>query len=271
MKFTCAIMDLLIPDDYLHKPHVTELLIETFLWVDGKLTHLQTKLMGLVLSEVALMKRRLWGIVGGLLSIGLFSGPAFAASVPAGFGSSYYGGTSWSSGMPYNLGAYDYANTPSVTTGGGAFGLWEGTNNSSTLSIGVFVGYTNGGGGALYTWADNRPNGGVNFHQPGGGPAIGTSHAYEIQYLGGNEWGVYVDFQQIGTSISNPPGSYSAFAGAGDDLILNETMTFSNQTNQSLEYLSNGSWDYWWGGSLVQQGHFTARYTNSFDNEEESE
>ncbi|HBQ96030.1 MAG: hypothetical protein C7B43_07945 [Sulfobacillus benefaciens] len=57
------------------------------------------------------------------------------------------------------------------------------------------------------------------------GPAIGTSYAYETQYLGNNEWGVYVDFTQIGTSPSNP-GSYSAFVGSNDPGLEGTTGTF---------------------------------------------
>lgn len=183
------------------------------------------------------------------------------------------GGTSWSSNVPYNLGAYDYANTPSMSSGdGNYFGLWEGTNNSSTLSNWIFVGYSNNVNNTpYYIWADLRPNSSVYYHSLSNGPAIGTSHAYEVQYLGSDQWGVYIDFNQIGTSTSNPPGSYSAFAGSNDPGYQGTIGSFTDQTNQSLEYLSNGAWYYWSGGTLITQGNFTAQYTNGYDNEEESE
>ena len=184
-----------------------------------------------------------------------------------------WGGTLWSSAVPYNAGTHDYANTSSMSSGEtNYFGVWEGTNNSTTLANWIWVGYTNTFNNApQYMWADLRPNSGVYFHPVSGGPAIGTSHAYETQYLGNNEWGVYIDFSQVGTSTSNPPGSYSAFAGSNDPGLDGTHGTFTNQTNQSLEYLSNGSWYDWYGGSLVQEGLLTAQYTNGYYNEEESE
>ena len=217
--------------------------------------------------------KRIWSVLAGaLLGVGLLSAPVLAASTPAGM-SGEWGGTSWSSGVPYNTGMYDYANTPSMSYGDtNYFGVWEATNNSASLANWVFVGYTNNSNNATYyVWADLRPNLGVYYHSQSSGPAIGTSHAYETQYLGNNSWGVYVDFTQIGTSTSNPPGSYSAFAGSNDPGYQGTTGTFSNQTNQSLEYLSNGSWYYWSGGTIVHEGLFTAQYTNGYYNEEESE
>ncbi len=113
-----------------------------------------------------MIKRWAWtGVLGTILSVGLFSAPVFAQSTPLGM-SGNWGGTSWSSGVPYNTGAYDYANTPTMSSGEtNYFGVWEGTNNSTTLANWVFVGYTNTfNNHPYYVWADLRPNSGVYYH-----------------------------------------------------------------------------------------------------------
>lgn len=189
-----------------------------------------------------------------------------------------WGATSWCGNMSYNIGAYDYANTVENTANpddGVYFGLWEGTNNTNNLTNWIYVGYEmpsdSYSSTGTYMWADLRPNSTYYWHSLSSGPSTGTSHAYEVQYLGNDEWGVYIDFNQVGTSTSNPPGSYSALAGAWDPGYQGMMGSFSDQTNQSLEYLADGAWYSWSGGSIIADYPLSAWYTNGYANEADSE
>ena len=64
---------------------------------------------------------------------------------------------------------------------------------------------------------------------------------------------------------------YSVYLNLYVPFFYMRSLGFTNQTNQSLEYLSNGSWYDWYGGSFVQERLLTAQYTNGYYNEEESE
>lgn len=90
------------------------------------------------------MNRALFfGAFSGILATGLLSVPVFAASTPTGMAGEW-GETSWSNGVPYNTGAYDYANTPAMSSGDtNYFGVWEGTNNATPLANWIWVEYTN--------------------------------------------------------------------------------------------------------------------------------
>lgn len=175
----------------------------------------------------------------------------------------YTGQAQWTSGVPYNLGAYSdsYAPTSSNQNNASVM-LSEGIENSTNLSNQIFVGFNLSDGST-----SNQEYWGYNLNGQGyealvgfpGSPGPGYT-PLEIQYIGNNTWAAYINFSQVG-SLSATPGSYSMSVGACDS---SSTDTFSGQKNSSLEYLSTtGNWYYWTGGSIVYQSPMTASWTSA--------
>lgn len=112
--------------------------------------------------------------------------------------------------------AYDYAAGGHINAS-----LWEGTNNSTSLSTWVEIGYSRGWNGSnilTWYWADDRPSYGFFEHRITT-PSIsaGTWHHLKILYSGNNTWTVFIDGSQPnnggGVSSPNPPDSNSFEAG----------------------------------------------------------
>ena len=104
-------------------------------------------------------------------------------------------------------------------------------------------------------------------------PTVGDSYPYEIEYVGSDDWGVYVNNSQVAT-ISEPDGSYATFAGIGPSGNTSQSESFSGQTNNSLEYLSSSdTWNHWSGGSIVNDSSsiYSASYSTKYYDETDSE
>lgn len=179
----------------------------------------------------------------------------------------YTGKARWTSGVPYNVGVYSDSYAPSSSNQNNAsVSLSEGIQNSSNLSKQMFVGFNLSDG-----FTSNQEYWGYNLNGSGyeslvgspGSPGSGYT-PLEIQYIGNNTWGAYINFSQVG-SVSATPGSYSMSVGASDS---SNTDSFSGQKNSSLQYLStNGNWYYWSGGSMISQSPMTASWTSPYYNE----
>lgn len=201
----------------------------------------------------------------GLLLLGLSSTPAFASSGP-------YTGALWTQASS-NEGIYSYSNTPSYTGGYGPFiGVEDGVGGSQYLSENVGVGWSPQWGGPDYAYEENNVpgigNATVLFTTH---PTIGTSHAYEIEYLGNSEWGAFIDNQQVVYWNASWP-AYSAYAGIDGEGAPVNIATFTGQTNNSLEFLStvDGSWYDWSGGYIEQAANSSASWVHPYYDETDS-
>jgi hypothetical protein len=189
-------------------------------------------------------------LVAGLV----ISTPAFACST-APTGSHYYGIALWQN-APQNNGAYTDMYVSSGSAADASSGgfieqtLWEGTDNQpSSGTYWVEAGYTYGWGNQnilSYYWADNRPTYGYYQHQVTSvTPSVGSWMPVEIQYLGSNAWGVYLNFSKVGTSTYNPP--YSENMSTGSE-ATSSSSTLAGAYSSGLEYKTlNGSWTSSWG------------------------
>lgn len=204
-------------------------------------------------------------IVTILLSLALLRSPSLFAAPP-----SPLTGAEWLNAT-YNLGVYSYSNTPSYSGAGTLVGVTDAVDDSSNLNYWIQVGWYAEYGGPKYQYSWSLPDGSSNSYYLNSSPAVGSSHAYEVEYLGNNQWGVYIDFTQVAV-LDAPPGSSSMFAGiCGSPLGFGFT-TFSDQTNDSLEYLaSNGSWYYWSNGQIIESPNTSAAYTIPYYDETDSE
>ncbi len=102
-----------------------------------------------------------------------------------------------------------------------------------------------------WVWADSRPNGGgYSEHFPA--PAGSGTFKLEIEWLGGNEWGIY-EGGVTGTSTSQPMFTENGSAKAGVEYTATGPAGLTDQGNiHSLESKgTNNVWTLWGNGAAI--------------------